>query len=83
MLRYVATAPGESPPGSWNLRRCGLAGVQGKPILAFVIGGVVRSEVRVAHQLTQRLGRQVTVGSTSIETPASFLSAMRDLSSPP
>mmetsp|Transcript_17026 Transcript_17026/g.50813 ORF Transcript_17026/g.50813 Transcript_17026/m.50813 type:complete len:663 (-) Transcript_17026:822-2810(-) len=51
----------------------------GKRIVAFVIGGVVRSEVRVAHQLTQRLGRQVTLGSTAVETPASFLRAMRDL----
>lgn len=49
----------------------------GKRIVAFIVGGVVRSEIRVAHQLTQRLGRQITVGSTSIDSPAAFIEAVR------
>jgi len=38
-----------------------------------VVGGVTRSELRVAHALAARTGRDITLGSTSIETPASFL----------
>ena len=37
-------------------------------------------QVRVAHQLASRLGRDVTLGATSIDTPASFLAHMRSLS---
>ena len=45
----------------------------GKRILTFVVGGISRSELRVAHALAARTGRDITIGSTSIETPASFL----------
>ena len=45
----------------------------GKRILTFVVGGITRSELRVAHALAARTGRDITLGSTSIETPASFL----------
>ena len=38
-----------------------------------MVGGVTRSELRVAHALAARTGRDITLGSTSIETPASFL----------
>lgn len=53
---------------------------QGKRIMGFIIGGATRSEVRVAHQLAARLGRDVTLGATSIDTPATFLAHMRSLS---
>ncbi len=56
-----------------------LAPLQGKRIVGFIIGGATRSEVRVAHQLAGRLGRDVTLGSTSVDTPASFLAHMRGL----
>jgi syntaxin-binding protein 1 len=52
----------------------------GKRIVGFIIGGATRSEVRVAHQLAGKLGRDVTLGATSIDTPASFLAHMRSLS---
>ena len=50
-----------------------LAQGPGKRILTFVVGGITRSELRVAHALAARTGRDITIGSTSIETPASFL----------
>ncbi len=59
---------------------CKSAVPQGKRIMGFIIGGATRSEVRVAHQLAGRLGRDVTLGATSIDTPATFLSHMRSLS---
>ena len=52
----------------------------GKRIVGFIIGGATRSEVRVAHQLAGKLGRDVTLGATSIDTPAGFLAHMRSLS---
>jgi syntaxin-binding protein 1 len=48
--------------------------------VAFIIGGATRSEVRAAHQLSSKLGRDVTLGATSIDTPASFLAHIRSLS---
>lgn len=54
----------------------------GKRIVAFVVGGIVRSEIRVAQQLSQRLGRQITVGSTSIDSPSEFIEAVRSMTPP-
>lgn len=55
---------------------------QGRRIFAFVIGGVSYSEMRVAHRLSARLGRDIVLGGTSVETPAKFLSHVLDLSVP-
>ena len=52
---------------------CRLLQAPAKRIVTFVIGGVTRSELRVTHMLSSRLGRDITLGSTSMETPASFL----------
>ena len=41
--------------------------------MTFVIGGITRSELRVAHALSARFGRDITIGGTSVETPATFL----------
>lgn len=66
---------------SWNARfslRCWFF-MQGKRIVGFIIGGAARSEVRVAHQMAAKLGRDITLGATSVDTPASFLAHMRSL----
>ena len=41
--------------------------------MIFVIGGITRSEMRVAHTLSKRLAREITLGSTSLDDPASFM----------
>ena len=46
-------------------------------MVIFVIGGIARSEIRTAHQLTEQLGRDVVLGSTSILTPSSFLANLK------
>ena len=51
--------------------------LQGKRVVVFVIGGITRSEIRTAHVLTEQLGRDVVLGSTSILTPASFLANLK------
>ena len=50
---------------------------QGKRIVAFVVGGVTRSEMRVAHKLSAKLGREILIGSTSCDTPTSFLKSLQ------
>ena len=54
---------------------------QGKRIVVFVVGGTTRSEVRVAHRLSERLGREVLLGSTSLDSPTTFLQHLQACSS--
>ena len=51
--------------------------MQGKRIVAFVVGGMTRSEMRVAHRLSVKLGREILIGSTSCDTPATFLKSLQ------
>ena len=39
----------------------------------FVVGGITRSEMRVAHLLSKKLGRDIVLGGTSIDEPEVFL----------
>ena len=43
----------------------------------FVIGGMTRSELRTAHLLSAKLGRDIILGSTSIDTPTAFLNRLK------
>lgn len=54
---------------------------RGKRLVVFVIGGITRSELRAAHLLSAKLGRDIILGSTSVDTPASFVERLRGLSS--
>lgn len=54
---------------------------KGKRIVAFVVGGMTRSEMRVAHRLSVKLGREILIGSTSCDTPATFLKSLQNLGS--
>lgn len=42
-------------------------------MVVFVIGGITRSEMRVVHLLSRRLGREIVLGGTSLDDPARFL----------
>lgn len=46
---------------------------RGSRVYAFVIGGFTYSELRSAHRLTAKLGRDVMVGGTSVVTPEKFM----------
>jgi syntaxin-binding protein 1 len=47
--------------------------LQGKRIVVFVVGGITRSEMRVAHMLSKRLERDIVLGGTSLLDPDTFL----------
>ena len=55
--------------------------LQTRRIIIFIVGGVTHSEVRVAHQLSKKLQRDVLLGGTSIDNPATFLGKLHHLSS--
>eukprot|EP00898_Chlorokybus_atmophyticus_P002619 jgi/Chlat1/3358/Chrsp23S08819 len=51
----------------------------GKRVVVFIIGGITRAEMGLAHKLTASLGREVIFGSTSLETPSKFITRLRSL----
>mmetsp|Transcript_23762 Transcript_23762/g.45277 ORF Transcript_23762/g.45277 Transcript_23762/m.45277 type:complete len:649 (-) Transcript_23762:238-2184(-) len=51
-----------------------------KRLVLFVIGGITRSEIRAAHEVSKATGREVIIGSTSLDTPAQFLANLQNLS---
>jgi len=53
--------------------------LQGKRLIVFVVGGVSRSEMRASYTMSKALGRDVILGSTSVETPKSFMSKLYEL----
>lgn len=57
------------------------SGMRGGRLFAFVIGGFTYSELRTAHRLTGKIGRDVLLGGTSIVTPVAFMQQVSSLSS--
>ncbi|KAL8256067.1 hypothetical protein R6Q59_031134 [Mikania micrantha] len=49
----------------------------GKRIFIFIVGGATRSELRVCHQLTTKLSREVILGSSSLDDPAQFVEKLK------
>jgi len=54
-------------------------GPSGPRIIVFVIGGITYSEIRSAYELTNKLGRQVIVGSDHLIVASEFLDNIRGL----
>eukprot|EP00271_Cylindrocystis_brebissonii_P009729 TRINITY_DN2487_c1_g3_i1.p1 TRINITY_DN2487_c1_g3~~TRINITY_DN2487_c1_g3_i1.p1 ORF type:complete len:651 (+),score=183.48 TRINITY_DN2487_c1_g3_i1:829-2781(+) len=52
---------------------------KGRRIFVFMVGGMMRAELRVAHLLSQDLNREIILGSSSLETPTRFLENVRQL----
>lgn len=53
--------------------------MQERRIIVFVVGGVTHSEIRVAHLLSKKLKRDVLLGGTSVDNPATFLEHLQTL----
>jgi syntaxin-binding protein 1 len=51
----------------------------GQRIFVFIVGGATRSELRVCHKLTNKLKREVVLGSSSIDDPPQFLTKLKML----
>ena len=56
---------------------------KGSRVYAFVIGGFTFSELRSAHRLTGKLGRDIMVGGTSVVTPGKFMQQLVALGNAP
>lgn len=52
---------------------------KGQRIFVFIVGGATRSELRVCHKLTEKLDREVILGSSSFLDPLTFLTKMKQL----
>ncbi|XP_014521349.1 SNARE-interacting protein KEULE isoform X1 [Vigna radiata var. radiata] len=48
----------------------------GQRIFVFIVGGATRSELRVCHKLTEKLKREIILGSSSIDDPAQFITKL-------
>ncbi|EOY17268.1 Sec1/munc18-like (SM) proteins superfamily [Theobroma cacao] len=46
----------------------------GRRIFVFIAGGATRSELRVCHKLTNKLKREIVLGSSSLDDPSQFVS---------
>ncbi|GAA0150901.1 membrane trafficking regulatory protein [Lithospermum erythrorhizon] len=51
----------------------------GQRIFVFIIGGATRSEMRVCHKLTNKLRREIVLGSTSIDDPPQYITKVKEL----
>ncbi|XP_065858033.1 SNARE-interacting protein KEULE isoform X2 [Euphorbia lathyris] len=49
----------------------------GRRIFIFIVGGATRSELRACHKLTNKLQREVVLGSTSIDDPPQFITKIK------
>ncbi|PON57410.1 Sec1-like protein [Parasponia andersonii] len=45
----------------------------GQRIFVFIVGGATRSELRVCHKLSNKLKREVVLGSSSLDDPPQFI----------
>ncbi|OMO72753.1 Sec1-like protein [Corchorus capsularis] len=53
----------------------------GQRIFVFIVGGATRSEIRACHKLTNKLKREVVLGSSSLDDPSHFVSKLKQLMS--
>ncbi|KAH1223436.1 SNARE-interacting protein KEULE [Glycine max] len=49
----------------------------GQRIFVFIVGGATRSELRVCHKLTEKLKREIILGSSSLDDPAQFITKLK------
>ncbi|XP_058763931.1 SNARE-interacting protein KEULE-like isoform X1 [Vicia villosa] len=54
----------------------------GQRIFIFIVGGATRSELRICHKLTNKLKREVILGSSSLDDPAQFITKLKMLTMP-
>eukprot|EP00475_Leptophrys_vorax_P027310 TRINITY_DN3892_c0_g1_i1.p1 TRINITY_DN3892_c0_g1~~TRINITY_DN3892_c0_g1_i1.p1 ORF type:complete len:678 (+),score=65.01 TRINITY_DN3892_c0_g1_i1:64-2097(+) len=73
----VGSASGGSSARGASGRAGGGGGEKGRRLFVFIVGGMVRSELRVAHTLSKELNRDVIIGSTALYTPLAFIEQLK------
>ncbi|KAM7259099.1 hypothetical protein ACFE04_014840 [Oxalis oulophora] len=51
----------------------------GRRLFIFIVGGATRSELRVCHKLSDKLHREIVLGSSSIIEPTQFIKKLQSL----
>ncbi|KAI3903683.1 hypothetical protein MKW98_032337 [Papaver atlanticum] len=67
------TSDSVSSYGSSDFKR------MGKRMFIFIIGGATRAELRVCHKLTEKLWREIVLGSSSLDDPPRFITKLKML----
>ncbi|KAI3896041.1 hypothetical protein MKX03_031985 [Papaver bracteatum] len=67
------TSDSVSSYGSSDFKR------MGKRMFIFIIGGATRAELRVCHKLTEKLRREIILGSSSLDDPPQFITKLKML----
>ncbi|KAL6548031.1 STXBP unc-18 S1 [Orobanche hederae] len=49
----------------------------GQRIFVFIVGGATRSELRVCHNLSTKLQREIVLGSSSLDDPPQFITKLK------
>ncbi|KAL3818169.1 hypothetical protein ACJIZ3_004074 [Penstemon smallii] len=49
----------------------------GQRIFVFIVGGATRSELRVCHKLSDKLQREIVLGSSSLDDPPQFITKLK------
>nr|KYP67208.1 SNARE-interacting protein KEULE [Cajanus cajan] len=49
----------------------------GQRIFVFIVGGATRSELRICYKLTEKLKREIILGSSSLDDPAQFIMKLK------
>jgi syntaxin-binding protein 1 len=72
-----AGGTGGSGSGTGSFGSMGGLDTSRQRIIVFVAGGMTYSEIRSAYQLSDRLGRDVYIGSSHVFTPNGFIDALK------
>ncbi|KAK4487363.1 hypothetical protein RD792_006013 [Penstemon davidsonii] len=62
---------GYSRPASGDFKK------MGRRIFVFIVGGATRSELRVCHKLSDKLRREIVLGSSSLDDPPQFIKKLK------
>ncbi|XP_022025686.1 SNARE-interacting protein KEULE isoform X1 [Helianthus annuus] len=49
----------------------------GRRVFVFIVGGATRSELRVCHKLTDKLKREIVLGSSCLDDPPQFITKLK------